>query len=243
MKYEYNKKHEVSYSEVDKEMNVNLLNAARLAQDVTTDYFGAINSDNQTNKTKNNAVWVLIKTKVHFENYSKLGDFIEARCYTAHKKLATVDLEIDFKKGDNISFIVKQECCPIDVTTRKIRGINTISYPNDMECIEPVLDKKYLRLNTKFEEIDKVYEQKVLASDIDFNNHVNNVKYIKYLMNAFSSDFWIEHEICDFEIHYINETREGEILSIYQKTEENEINFLIKNGDKEIARAKVELKK
>ena len=219
MKYEYNNKCEITYSNVDKELKIGLINAVALAQDMMTAYFDTIKSDNETNKTKNNAVWVLSKTKIHFENYPKLGDYLEARSYTTEKKLARVEIETDFMENGKTAFVVAQECCPIDVSTRKIRKINTISYPDDMECIETELDERYTKLNTEFEEKDKVYEQKVLASDIDFNNHTNNVMYVKYLINAFESDFWVKNKIEDFEIHYINECREGEILSIYQKTE------------------------
>ena len=239
MKYEYNKKCEITYSNVDKELKVSLINAMDLAQDTMTAYFDTINSDNETNKTKNNAVWVLTKTKVHFEKYPRLGDILEAKSYTTEKKLARVKIETNFKKDNETAFIVAQECCPIDVSTRKIRKINTISYPDDMECMEAGLNNSFSKLNDKFQENDKVYDQKILATDIDFNNHTNNVMYVKYIINAFNSDFWIEHKIKDFEIHYINESREGDILSIYQKTTENEMEFLIKNNEKEVVRANI----
>lgn len=38
-------------------------------------------------------------------------------------------------------------------------------------------------------------------------------------------------------MHYINESKEGQILRIYKKAREQEMEFLIKEKDREIARA------
>ena len=46
-----------------------------------------------------------------------------------------------------------------------------------------------------------------------------------------------KNKITDFEIHYINESKEGQILKIYKKEENKNISFLIKDCEKEIIRA------
>ena len=52
----------------------------------------------------------------------------------------------------------------------------------------------------------------------------------------------MEHIVEDFEIHYLHETVEGDVLSIYKKEIDNVAVFLIKSGDNEVVRAKLTFK-
>ena len=88
------------------------------------------------------------------------------------------------------------------------------------------------------EEIDKLKHIKfdVLSCLPLFN------KVMTYILNTFPSKFFAEHSVDDFEIHYLHETIEGDLLSVYKKESENSAEFLIKSGDNEVVRAKLTFK-
>ena len=238
MENEYKRKFFIGYSNCDRKVNLSVLNSLYLIQDMMTEYFGFLKSDNIILKSENNAIWVLAKTKVHFNKYPKWRDLIEGTVFTTGIKPIRLETEAQFKDKDkNILFYANQETCVIDLTDRKIRKINTVNYPTGVQIKEGINKEKYLRLNTEFTEADKVYEQKIHSTDIDFSYHTNNVSYVKYILNSLNSDFIDSHKITDFEIHYINESKEGQKLSIYKKIKDNEIEFLIKEENREIARA------
>lgn len=244
MKYKYKKEHIITYSEADKNLKLSLYSSMQLAQDIMTKYFQTFGSDNNTIMKNDNAVWVLSKAKIHFNKYPNWLENIKCHSYTTVYKMVRVQIETIFlDQDDEILFIVMQECCPIDIKTRKPRKINTISYPKDMEITEAVLKEDFSRFTSKFKEENLAYNQKVQALDIDFSDHTNNVSYVKYLINTFSSDYWSNKIITDFEIHYINESRENEKLDIYKIEQDNcKIEFLIKNNDKEVAKARISYK-
>ena len=147
-------------------------------------------------------------------------------------------MESTFKNNqEEILFVVKQESCAIDLKSRKIRKINTVDYPENMETEGSVLQEPYLILKENFSEKDYIYQQKIFSSDIDYSNHTNNVSYVKYVVNTLPCQFFEENQITDFEIHYINESKEGQILKIYKKEKNNSMEFLIKEKDREIIRA------
>ena len=238
MENEYKRKFFIGYSNCDRKVNLSVLNSLYLIQDMMTEYFGFLKSDNIILKSENNAIWVLAKTKVHFNKYPKWRDLIEGTVFTTGIKPIRVETEAQFKdKDNNVLFYANQETCVIDLTDRKIRKNNTVNYPTGVQIKEGINKEKYLRLNTEFTEADKVYEQKIHSTDIDFSYHTNNVSYVKYILNSLNSDFIDSHKITDFEIHYINESKEGQKLSIYKKIKDNEIEFLIKEENREIARA------
>lgn len=238
MENEYKRKFFIGYSNCDRKVNLSVLNSLFLIQDMMTEYFGFLKSDNIILKSENNAIWVLAKTKVHFNKYPKWRDLIEGTVFTTGIKPIRVETEAQLKdKDNNVLFYANQETCVIDLTDRKIRKINTVNYPTGVQIKEGINKEKYLRLNTEFTEADKVYEQKIHSTDIDFSYHTNNVSYVKYILNSLNSDFIDSHKITDFEVHYINESKEGQKLSIYKKIKDNEIEFLIKEENREIARA------
>jgi len=238
MKRVYNKDYKISYSEVDKNLKLGLYESFNLAQDTVTEYFESFGGDNIIVKNKDNAVWVVSKAKVHFSKFPSWRDEIKGRCYTTKIKPIRLEIETAFKNIDGeVLFVTNQESCVIDIETRKIRKINTITYPEDMEVEQSLTQGGYLKLDAQFKEDDLAYEQKIYSQDIDYSGHVNNAIYVRYIMNTLSCDFFSQNKITDFEIHYINESKEGQILKIYKKEENKNIRFLIKKDEKEIIRA------
>lgn len=246
MKAEYKRDYRVTYTEVDKNTYLSLPNALSLVQNTMTEYFESFGSDNIVLKKENSAIWGVSKAKMHFNKIPQWRDLLRGRSYTTKVKPIRVELETTFTdENDEIWFSVAQETCVIDLTTRKIRKVNSVNYPENMETENSVIEDNYKKLNQKFDEADFVYKQKIFSTDIDYSKHTNNVMYTKYIINSLGNDVLDKIQITDFEIHYINESVENQVLKIYKKELANEIEFLIKeeNEDKEIVRANLKYKK
>ena len=242
MKTEYKNKYRISYTQVDQNTKLSLVEAFYLIQNMMTEYFESFKSDNIRIKKYNKAIWVLSKTKVHFNKYPIWKDVIKGRSYTTKVKPVRIETETSFKddKKDETLFLARQETCLIDLETRKIRKLETVNYPDNMETEKSEIQEQYLRLNEEFTSKDFKYEQKIYSTDIDYSRHTNNVAYVKYISNTLSCDFFDKYEISDFEIHFINESKEGETLQIYKKEKDNNLmEFVIKEKEKEIVRVKL----
>ncbi len=240
MKYTCEKEFTLSYTGLDNNAELNTLYAIELAQNLMTEYFGNFKSDNLRIKKQNNALWVLTKTKVRFFNKAVWLDKLYAKGYTIKNTALRTYIESVFRNQDNkLIFVALQENAVIDIDTRKVRKISSISYPNDMEYEKPEKELTFEKLTSDFSEDDFVYNQKIFYTDIDFSNHTNNAVYIRHIINTYSSKFFTEHIVEDFEIHYLHETVEGDVLSVYKREEENSTEFLIKCGDNEVVRAKL----
>ena len=238
MNIEYTKKHAVTYTELNQKGQLDLVSAFNLTQNIMTEYFESFKSDNMRLKKNNNAIWVVSKTKIHFNKYPMWRDLIKGTGYTTKIKPIRIEIETNFEnnKKENL-FIAKQECCVIDLNNRRLRKIDTVDYPKDMETLQGFFERDFSKLTEEFTEKDFVYEQKIYSSDIDFSQHTNNVAYVKYIMNTFNCEFFNDNKITDIEIHYIKETREGHTLKVYKKEKNNSMEFLIKEEDKEVIRA------
>ncbi len=240
MKVEYTKNHMVNYTEVNQEGKLDIISSFNLVQNVMTEYFESFKSDNIRLKAKNNAIWVVTKAKMHFYKYPMWREKIFGRGHTTKVKPIRTEMETTFKNDlDELLFSVRQETCVIDLDTRKIRKIETVDYPKDMEEEEALFKDPYQILKDDFSENDFVYSQKVYSSDIDFSRHTNNVSYVKFIINSLPCKFFEDNKVTDVEIHYISETKEGQTLKVYKKEKENSVEFLITEGEREVIRAKI----
>ena len=241
MRIECKNQYKMDYSYLDKNLKLRINEYFNLAQNNATEYFKKFDGDNISVRKNDNAVWVVAKSKIHIYKNTKWLDHIIAESYTSMVKPIRVETETKFKDSNNeLLFIASQQSCPLDMETRKIRKIDTLTFPKDIRIDTTLFQNNYQKLNDIFEEKDFVYEQKVYSQDIDYSNHVNNTVYVRYIMNSLSNDFLDKVNIIDAEIHYIEESKEGQILKIYKKElENNVIRFLIKENDREIIRASI----
>lgn len=82
-----------------------------------------------------------------------------------------------------------------------------------------------------FNENDLLTTYKVVSGDIDINHHMNNVAYLRILLNCFTVEQLHSHIIKSIEIHYGKSCFENETLKIYAKEKQNSLSFAIKKAD------------
>ena len=85
-------------------------------------------------------------------------------------------------------------------------------------------------------------ERQVQYSDLDMLGHVNNAKYVEWLLDDFyKNNNYGKPKI--LEINYLGEVFEGATVQIYAQKEEREVVYTVKNKEdgREVIRAKIGL--
>lgn len=86
-------------------------------------------------------------------------------------------------------------------------------------------------------------ERKVVYSDIDFNRHVNTLRYVDMIFDAISLECIEHNNGIRIDFNFIAEARYGEVLTIAHSFEGNVWQFEISsNVGKTLCRARVEFK-
>jgi len=239
MKYEYTKSFNTSYTTIDRTGKLGVVELMNLNQDMITEFFGSVGSDNKILRQKDNAAWIYTRTKVLLKELPFWNTKTHAKTFVSAKSPIRLEVETDlFDENEKLLFAAKTEMCAIDFVERKIRKIDTLTFPQDLEVSDSLITEPFSKIKTEYESSDLVYTQKVYASDTDFTNHTNNARYVKYLMNTFDSKFYEEKTITDFEIVFAKESTEGDELSIWKKqTAEKEFSFQITNGADAVVKA------
>jgi acyl-ACP thioesterase len=91
--------------------------------------------------------------------------------------------------------------------------------------------KERVRKIMFFETVKAVTKHKVVVSDLDIVNHVNNVKYLEWCLDTIDSWTLLHSRIDAFEMNFMKELMLGEEVCIEEmKTEKNPIFSISKEG-------------
>jgi acyl-ACP thioesterase len=181
---------------------------------------------------KDNALWVISKTKIKINKLPLWNDEISIRTWPMGAEGVRCNRCYQIMKDGEVYINGITEWVIIDATSRTLRKVETTSYPNDIDWIQKKsIEEKFRRFKDDFTEEDFVYKRLVRSGDIDVTHHTNNVTYITMLLDTFSVKELEAKQWNGIEVSYLNESFEGETLSIYRKEREDGYSFSIKKED------------
>lgn len=176
---------------------------------------------------QNNQAWVLSSMRVEIENLPKWHETIEIETWI--ETLAGIKTIRDFDVFLNDEKIIGGNSLWVVLNTEKRRP-EAIAISHDH--LEKYPEKKATL--KKFSKIDLsqnaalVGHHKVVFSDLDALNHVNNVKYIEWCLDCLSIDILKKNRIKAIDINYLKEITFNQKAAIYSSINEKKIYFYIK---------------
>lgn len=120
----------------------------------------------------------------------------------------------------------------IDEETRRIKKSQSIYTEYPLTVKERAI---YCKLgNLKPEgQLELVYKRKVMYSDIDINGHLNNSKYVDFIMDSFNFDDHKKYRIKSIEVNYSDEALPGDIINIYRDISQLDSKIVYMEGNDE----------
>ena len=203
-------------------------------QDVASRHALFLGIDDFSLLEKDNALWVVSKTKIKINRLPRWNDEISVRTWPMGAEGVRCNRCYQIINNGEVFINGITEWVIIDATSRTLRKVESTSYPNDIEWIkEKSIEEKFRRFKDDFTEDDFVYKRLVRSGDIDVTHHTNNVTYITMLLDTFSVNELESMTLKEVEISYLNESLEGETLSIYRKkTDEGYLFKITKDNGK-----------
>ncbi len=101
----------------------------------------------------------------------------------------------------------------IDIGSRRPQRVS--SYLGDTK-FEKIMENfsEYAEKLKKVENPEHSTENQIRYSDIDVHAHLNNVKYIEFIMNSYPIDFIKNNDPAEMVINFLNEAEGGEKITI-----------------------------
>ena len=221
MKNWHTEKHQIDDTQVDYSSSVPITELMRLFEIATFKHSNLIGLDHISMEKKSNAFWVVTKMKLIFKSPILTGDNINVTTWTHELGTARALRDCVIKKGRSVKTKFTSEWCCLDFNTRRLRIMNTIEYPNLQMEKTKNLNLSFSNLKEDFSKKDYVYTRTILSTDIDVNNHTNNLKYNYMVLDSFSVDELKSILIKEYEIYFVNESHEGDRIDIFKKKSKN----------------------
>lgn len=180
------------------------------------------------NLRKNNYGWMLNRWKVKILKYPKVLDkiYVETWPSSFYKFYANREFVI-YDEDKNPICLASTIWVFLDITKKRLLRI-----PQEFYDTYGIIEEK---LNEDFYDFKKDFttrgnlDFRVRRSDIDYNNHVNNTKYLNWMIEAMPENIYDGYRVSELDIQYKREIKLGNMVeSSYQKTDEAQPTFLHK---------------
>jgi medium-chain acyl-[acyl-carrier-protein] hydrolase len=163
---------------------------------------------------KHGHFWVLSRLAIEMDEYPRWGDRIRIKTGLtgATRLFALRNFSIANSKGDILG-IAKSAWLVLDVKSRKPQRIEPLC-----EHLRYLLDSSQLAEEPeKLPGPDQYKMEKSFAvhySDIDMHHHVNNTKYMEWILDSYSLEMHQNYHIHTLQINYLAESSHGDEISV-----------------------------
>jgi len=156
-------------------------------------------------------VWVLSRVKVEITGLPAWGAEVILTTWPkgTNRLFALRDFRMTDREGN---MMVRGTSCwlLVDVKTMRPRRIESLPrFPlNDREhALTESLDRIIVPTDLQLK-----YERRVMASDLDVNNHVNNTEYVRWIIDCLGTDEGAVSSLRSLQINYLEEAKLGETI-------------------------------
>lgn len=218
------KEYEVNYYEVDCRQ--------RVTPTYIINYFSDIASKQSEDQNigikymdENGVAWVLYQWDIEIKRYPIYREkiIVKTEPYSFKKFYAYRYFEI-LDEDNNLLVSAKSVWFLIDVEKRRPKKISPLMY----EAYDIKDDTKEILKIEKIRDISQVDSEKqfnVRYSDIDTNKHVNNAKYVSWVIESVPLEIVSHCSLNNILVTYEKETMYGEVVTVQTEIIEDENSF------------------
>ena len=228
----FSQERNISSAFIDSSLKMGIAQSVLMIQDNLTECFNKLGCDGVIYREKYNAFWVFTKSRLSFVRRPDWREKIDATTFPIDNAGFKAHINTILKDKNGATLIIaNQEACVLDLEKHRPVKLTNLNYPKE-NFPEPVFSESFEKFEYSPSEEDFKYEQQIRSQQIDMSHHLNNIEYIKFALNVFSDDFLLSHEAKSIEVHYTGESKEGQILRIYSKTNGDTTQIVIKESER-----------
>ena len=225
----YSKSFTISNNDVDKDFKLKISAIFRYFQDIAllaTEDLGV----DSISLSKRNIDWVITRMSVDIKRLPDCNEEVTVFTYPG-KDMAMLYPRYFFVKDKKGEVIIRSASiwALIDNISRKVIVDREVISKLPGESVDDQLslpEKVAVQEELKF-----VEKRTIHFSDLDFNSHMNNVRYVELLMDVHDSMFYETHKLSSLTLNYMKEIKEKEAVEIFTDASNPETIVVKTNGN------------
>jgi acyl-ACP thioesterase len=164
--------------------------------------------------------WVLTRIKVDIDRYPIWNEEVIFETWPQYPKKFHFDRDYLIKDlSGNIIARAVSVWVILDIKTREIKKTDTLSTKFPEPLSERALSNQIEKIKPCSSTIP-VYKKMIGCSDIDINGHLNNSRYVDFIMDCFTIEDLRKYHAKSIQINYINETLPGDTIILSRSIED-----------------------
>src|SRR5690625_2889301 len=226
----FKEKYHVELSDVDFKKNLKLSILFNYFQDVASDAAANLGAGIDVLQKSHGLAWILMRIRVDITRLPQWNEEIMIETWPLEPK--RLEFERDFLvKDQNGDVIIRaiSSWVVMDLEERKLKRTESIglTYPENIE--DRAINGKLGSLR-KHGPLETAYRRIIGYSDVDFNGHLNNSKYVDFLMDCFPIEDHMKSTVKSLEVNFVNEVLPGETIVLYKDTSKRDENLYYIEG-------------
>jgi len=210
-----------------------LVGAANLFMDIATTHAEQMNIG-LTDLNPKNMFWLTLKTRIDLIKKPVMNKKVTLNTWPNKPSGIKSDRNYSITFNNEIYITGKTQWAIIDTVTGKLVKQEFV-FPTDMEFLQnKAIDADFIRFDEDFD-TEIIGSYIVQSEDIDLGGHMNNVAYIRTVLNLFSVKEQKEMSIKSFEIHFKKSCYEGNRIDFYTKKYDDSIHIKSMVKDETVA--------
>jgi acyl-ACP thioesterase len=180
---------------------------------------------------EHNFAWVLSWVKVEIDSLPRFGEEINIKTWPKKKyKLYSLrDFYVYSNKGQ-IIIRATTAWLPINMKTKRIIDTSSlpalINYQENESAIDELPGKIAEPVKREF-----VFSRQMRYTDLDLNQHVNNIRYIKMIMDSYSKEQYEKSRLKSIVVNFVSESKYNDEIEIYRSIEGSEESAIIEGAN------------
>ena len=220
MELKYEKTITVLPSQIDAYGRLGVADTFSLFMDIATEAAGAMGVGWDFLKRRG-MFWITVKTRVEFLDRPNLMDTVAVRTWPERPGEKRCDRYYEISRDGEPLVRGKTEWAIVSALTGRPQSMAKL-LPEGLDyAAEPVCPEPFPMIDERFD-APPFAEHIVAATDIDMARHMNNVAYVRAIINAFSVKEWKRMDVRQMDVIFRASAHEGDVLR-FQKRQDGDV--------------------
>ena len=183
------------------------------------------------------AFWLTVRTRVIFYGRPRMMQEVTAKTWPLPPAKLRCDrlYKLYDEKSGKVYAEGKTEWAVLDTASGKVVPVESIGFPELEYDTERVCEAPFTRFRDEKEGREPAGEFTVMPSDTDYGNHMNNIAYVRKILDTIPTAEQAKMKISEIEINFCRPCYEGEKVLIYRRNEDSARFYTLCRGDTVLA--------
>jgi len=176
-----------------------------------------------SNLRKHNLVWILARMSVRFEAVPHRYDTVTAQTWHRGGDGVFFFRDSCLLNADNsIAVASTSNWVLMDIARRTVVRLSNL--PSDLiadtQCSDRIFGEDCAKIVAPSNmELSRIGEHRVCYSDLDYNGHTNNTRYLVWALDVLPFKELVSRGVKEFSINFNKETHLGDVVELYHACE------------------------